>query len=368
MPKPGTAAAKAAAAAKTMSAAKSEHPYGRIVTGANDGVAAVWSVCCGDRLTAWRAHDGAVTALVTMPNSDVVSAGTDGKIRCWAMIEDENTREINSKILKAAVDKGEKKAKDRAARRKRREGRERRRRARDRRVAARQRKLGEVIEQELTAIATTRSLSDLSGDLGDSGSNRTTSANMTDAGESDTIGASASNGSGASNGSAVERLKRDYYPLGVPQSVLYQFARLPVPQSVTEKEQEAEALIAAVALTEAANRVNTEAAAKKDKKSSRGRKTRRSRRGASAANDRQEGSDEFGEPMLPGERGSVMMASSSSSDSDSDDDNADDDNNGDSDSGDSDNEDNDNNTAVALPSTSTEVLFHINNLNKTYLT
>src|SRR5262249_16607352 len=77
---------------------KSAHPYGRVASRSNSGVISVWSMCCGERLATWQAHEGAVSALITLPNSDVISASLDGTVKCWALIEDDNTRELNRQV------------------------------------------------------------------------------------------------------------------------------------------------------------------------------------------------------------------------------------------------------------------------------
>ncbi len=78
--------------------AKAPHPFGRIVSGSNSGVISVWSLCCGERLCSWQAHQGAVSSLHTLSNGDVISTSLDGTVKCWALIEDHQTRELNKQV------------------------------------------------------------------------------------------------------------------------------------------------------------------------------------------------------------------------------------------------------------------------------
>jgi len=77
---------------------KAPHPYGRLTTGSNNGIVSSWSLCCGERLCAWQAHQGAVSALLSLPNGDVISASLDGTVRCWTLVEDEHTRALNEEM------------------------------------------------------------------------------------------------------------------------------------------------------------------------------------------------------------------------------------------------------------------------------
>lgn len=66
---------------------KAPHPYGRIITGSETGIISVWALCCGERLAAWRAHEGAVNHVLALPNSDIISCSEDGTVKVWGMIE-----------------------------------------------------------------------------------------------------------------------------------------------------------------------------------------------------------------------------------------------------------------------------------------
>lgn len=68
------------------------------MSGSNSGVVSCWSLCCGERLASWQAHSGAVSAVIALPNTDIISAGLDGRVSCWALLEDEHARQINKDV------------------------------------------------------------------------------------------------------------------------------------------------------------------------------------------------------------------------------------------------------------------------------